>query len=171
MRFNLLTQCHIVPKCFSVYVLLINKYSLPHNHSVTSKIRIFTWWILLVVPIMFFMVEGFSSESNIVFTCHVFLVVFNLEGFLRFTLTFISLTLLKIPSYNFREWPSLCIWCLLVIRFRVGVFDRTLTEMMLFSHCILSDDTWLICLIIDIYFNKVMSDGFLHCKKVRFPPL
>lgn len=54
------------------------------------------------------------------------------------------------------------IWCVLLIRFRLIIFGRSITKVVLCSfQCIISGCTQLV---------KVVSTRFLHCKGA-FPPL
>lgn len=79
------------------------------------------------------MVKAFSSESSIVSTFHISLVAFNLEHFLSLSLTFISLTLLKIPGQLFCRMAFTLHLSdvLFMIRIRLSVYDRTVTKVMI----------------------------------------
>ena len=57
--------------------------------------------VLLIILIMSFIAEGSSSESNVIFSCHVSLVSFNLEQFLSLSLGFMTLMLCKIAGQLF----------------------------------------------------------------------
>lgn len=99
------------------YVSLINNIFL-HVLNVTIKIRKLTmihyYYIicrhqsrLLIVPtILFFWSKRYSSESWVIFSCHVFFVSFSLEKFLIFSLTSSSRHFWRLQVSDFIGSPS-----------------------------------------------------------------
>lgn len=79
----------------------------------------------------------------------------------------------RLKANCFVEWPSICVvWGFLMIRFRLGIFDRNIKNLILCSsNCILPIMRWLMisfCLITDaVHFDhlaKVVPARLVYCK-------
>lgn len=114
-----------------------------------------------------------SWKSGVEFTCHVSLVIFNLEEFLRFSLIFMTLILLKITgqlfcrlsfNMNLSEVSSWIDWG--------SVFGAAVIPgVVWWSCCILSDDKYMISVfLLLMMFTLIIwwSVTLHHCKVTLF---
>lgn len=110
----------VVPYRFGTFYVMfpINKNIFLHVLNITIKIRKLTlihyYYIicrhqsrLLIVPtILFFWAKRSSSESQVLFSCHVFFVSFGLEKFLILSLTSSSWHFWRLQDSDFIGSPS-----------------------------------------------------------------
>lgn len=122
-----------IPWSHSGILILIQYYHLICHLYTNIPIMSFT----AVFFLLFFPATTSRQVLHIAFNFYVYLFSFN------------------IPLFRH-------IWCVLMIRFRLIIFDRNITKVVLCSfQCIISGCTQLV---------KVVSTRFLHCKGA-FPPL
>lgn len=92
------------------------------------KVKVHCFWLSLLIGEWKKHTKGFSPSLPFVTVC--------LSSFSLF-LIFTTITLFKLQANDLVEYSLISIWCFLVIRFRLCIFSRNITEVMLCSHCIL----------------------------------
>lgn len=118
-----------------------------------------------LVPIISFIVKGYSSEQHVAFNCHVLLVSFNMILFLSLALTLMTLNSKRLQAIYFLEYPSILV-CLMFPHNYIQIMhlSNKYSEAMLFSHCVLLHGIISICPFTDnIHFDyliKMVSPGF-----------
>lgn len=112
-----------------------------------------------LVPIVSFIVKGYSSEQHVEFNCHVLLVSFNMVLFLSLSLTLMTLNPKILQAIYFLEYPSILV-CLMFPHNYIQIMHLSYkySEVMWFSHCVLLHGIISICPFIDnIHFDYLID--------------